>query len=159
MAVENYLFVNYYFRNGDYLQKYSDNENLKNLGCDSNNLWSFIVHGYRDTINTTWVSDMSNNLTKYRGGCIIIMDYAEYTTNPDYFLMVTQFEEIASVLYKKINQIIQEGFLLENGFMFGFSFGARLVFDVGVKFGGKIKRIDGRLEFLIINYFKLLNFF
>ena len=104
-----------------------------------------IVHGWLESPNhTIWIPDLIGNLTKYRGGCILVMDYHNYSKSPDYFTMYNQFDKIANVLYKKLFQILSEGFLPENGYMFGFSFGAHLVYDVGIKTNGTIAKIDSK---------------
>ena len=71
------------------------------------------------------------------------MDYYNYSKAPNYFVLVKNFPGISAVLLKKVNQLLGEGFSGDKGFIFGFSFGAHLAFDVGVKTDGQIERIDG----------------
>ena len=121
------------------------------MGCSSTDLWAFIVHGYRDSPqDSKWIPGIAGQLSKHRGGCVIVMDYRNYSLNSAYYTMVDQFGEIAAVLLKKVNQVLGEGFTADKGFFFGFSFGAELVFDVGIKLEGKIARIDGNAGWIIL---------
>ena len=86
---------------------------------------------------------MAARYSKYRGGCVIVMDYSHYTLNTEYSTLLGNFNGISAVLLKKVNQVLEEGFTADKGFLFGFSFGTELVFDVGIKTGGRISRIDG----------------
>ena len=113
------------------------------MGCAPNELWSFVIHGWRDGPSTSsWLPTLVENLNKYRGGCVIVMDFFNYSKAPDYFTLVNNFAGISTVLSKKLYQVLREGFLPKNGFMFGFSFGAHLVYDVGIRTNGTISRIN-----------------
>lgn len=74
------------------------------------------------------------------------MDYFNYS-KLGYYDMYYQFDGISNVLLMKVNQLYKEGFKPENGYMFGFSFGSHLVYDVGIKTGGQIARIDSKILF------------
>ena len=88
----------------------------------------------------------------YRGGCIILMDYSNYSTNPNYFLLVPQFEGISTVLLRFMQQLDNEGFDFGRGYMFGFSFGAHLAITTARAFGEKrFKDIDG--EYLFVFFY------
>ena len=71
------------------------------------------------------------------------MDNYNYSKVPNYFVLVKNFPGISAVLLKKINQLLGEGFSSDKGFIFGFSFGVHLAFDVGKTLNGQIERIDG----------------
>lgn len=80
-----------------------------------------------------------NNLMYHRGGCVIFMDYSNYSVVADYFVLTPRFFHLAGVLLRKIKQIGNYGKI----FMFGFSFGSRLCFEVGARLGSqRIDRID-----------------
>lgn len=70
----------------------------------------------------------------------MFVDYSNFGTNPDYFHIVgTDFAPISKVIGKKLVQIGNYSRI----FMFGFSFGARLVTEVGITTAnGTIGRID-----------------
>jgi hypothetical protein len=91
------------------------------------------------------VQDLVGNLTVYRGGCIIVMDYSNFSTNANYFALVPQFSDISDVLLRFLQKMDEEEFDFEqNGYMFGFSFGAHLAILTATKFGAKrFKEIDG----------------
>lgn len=115
-----------------------DND-LSSHGCEADGNYAIVVHGWKESIRTPWVIDMVRNLSFYRGGCVIFMDYSKYSIVADYFRLVRQFEGITAVLLRKVKQIANYDRL----FMFGFSFGARLCFEVGAQMGrGVIDRID-----------------
>lgn len=84
--------------------------------------------------------DTVTNLTHFRGGCVLFMDYSNFSIVPNYFQLTPHFRPIADTLYRKIMQINSNDRL----FMFGFSFGSRLCFEVGSRFPNenKIDRID-----------------
>lgn len=68
------------------------------------------------------------------------MDYSKYSKTGNYFALVGHFKGISQTLVKKILQATEK---FENVFMFGFSFGSRLVFEAGSKIGYQlIDRID-----------------
>lgn len=120
------------------------NKTLTSQGCDPSGKFSIITHGWTENIKRHWVPDLISNLTFFRGGCVIFMDYYTFSKNPYYFAMVVQFANISNVLLNKLKQLEKEGIQDDNLFLFGFSFGARLVFDAGINFGvQRIKYIDG----------------
>lgn len=120
-----------YFRLSDDIWAYSADNNLTDFGCDPNGAFALIVHGWLESNNTEWVSELIDNLLIYRGGCIIFMDYSPHSRTPftafDYFGLVPKFGEISRVLLKKLHQMEREGLNPDNWFLFGFSFGAQLV--------------------------------
>lgn len=71
------------------------------------------------------------------------MDYAKYSVVQNYFTLVSQFQPLSTILLNKLIELESKGFDPKMGFLFGFSFGARLVMDAARKFGvQKIKEID-----------------
>lgn len=70
------------------------------------------------------------------------MDYSTYS-RLDYGRLVRLFNPIVEVLKFKLFELEGYGFNPDNGYMFGFSFGARLVAEAGLRFGERrIKEID-----------------
>lgn len=84
--------------------------------------------------------DTITNLTRFRGGCVLFMDYSNYSIVANYFHLTPYFQPIADVLHRKIMQINSHDRL----FLFGFSFGSRLCLEAGSRLGlpPKISRID-----------------
>lgn len=71
------------------------------------------------------------------------MDYAKYSQAQNYFTLVSHFQPLSTILLNKLVQMESEGFDPKKGFLFGFSFGARLVMDAARKFGvQKVREID-----------------
>lgn len=72
------------------------------------------------------------------------MDYYNHSNAP-YGILVSKFFKISDVLVKKLQQFKDEGFDFDKGFMFGFSFGGRLVTHAGIRMNGEIAEIDSKL--------------
>lgn len=104
------------------------------------------MHGWLESIETEWVSELIKNLQYYRGGCIIFMDYSNHSIVSDYFTLVRKFNPITNVLLKKLHQLDGQGFSEDKMFLYGFSFGAQLVIHSGILFGeNRIAEIDGEM--------------
>jgi len=122
-------------------------------GCDPNGNFSIVVHGWLESINTTWANSTVFNLLQYRGGCVFFMDYSAYSKVEYYYKLVSHFTGISNSLLRKVNQIGRNDQL----YLFGFSFGSRLCMDVGVKVGNQsISRMDlceraGEYQVLVVN--------
>lgn len=77
----------------------------------------------------------------YRGGCVICMDYSAY--NNDYGYLLSNYKAIAQVLTDKLNALRNQSFRSRDAYLFGFSFGSRLISKAGIDFGPKeIGNID-----------------
>lgn len=123
------------------------NQTLESQGCKSNESFALATHGWLASKNDPWVAPLIDNLINHRGGCIIIMDYSKIGNIVNYFALTPHFANISAVLLKKLKQLESENFDPAKGFMFGFSFGARLVIDAASKFGfQRFKNIDGKME-------------
>lgn len=132
------LFASSFYRSRQ-LAVTTFDQDLATLDCSTNGNYSMIVHGWWESIKTPWVMDMVEKLASHRGGCILFMDYSNYSYVPEYLRLSAQFRSISNVLLKKVRQVGN----YERLFMFGFSFGARLCFEVGAKIGNQtIDRID-----------------
>lgn len=122
------------------------NNSISALGCDPAEKFAIVAHGWQQNIHSPWVQNLIRNLTYYRGGCVMFMDYDFFARKIDYLWLADQFRPIAAVLWKKLKQFEYEGFTDDNGYMFGFSFGSRLVIEAGYHFGvNRLKNIDGKL--------------
>lgn len=118
-----------------------------------------IVHGFQESCNTFWVKELrkskklfnyifitdNNNyqaliifnldLIEHRGGCIICMDYSAY--NDDYRYLILKFKSIARVLKNKLDELRDKSFSSNQAYLFGFSFGSRLISRAAIEFGPK----------------------
>lgn len=138
------FFNIFIFRNSTSF-KWKWNEPLSEKGCDTSGKLAFIAHGWRESLSSPWVKDTISNLSTFRGGCVIVIDYSFYGNNANYVSLRTNFDAISNVLTKRLVALENEGFDPDNWFMFGHSAGARLVIDAAVNFGHKkIKEIDGK---------------
>lgn len=103
------------------------NEDISDSGCRRDGNISLIVHGWLESSDTAWVNDMTREFLDFRGNCVVFMDYGFFTRRP-YVNLRTNFMQISDVLRRKIVRIGN----YENMVLFGFSFGARLVMNVGI---------------------------
>lgn len=88
---------------------------------------------------------MVENLQRYRGGCVIFMDYSNHSIVQEYFTLVRKFDALSDVLVRKLFQLEAQGLNPDNLFMYGFSFGAQLVINAGNLYGQqRIAEIDGK---------------
>lgn len=92
------------------------------------------------------VLDLLNN----REGCLICMDYSDY--NKEYPFLITHFKHITKVLVDKLICLRDKGMRLGDSYLFGFSYGARLIAragnDIGPKQLGIIHRSYNLIFFL-----------
>lgn len=122
----------------------STEANLTSFGCHTEGKVAIVVHGWKESIETEWVSDLIGNLLEYRGGCILFMDYSNHSMVQEYFDLVGKFYPLSTVLLEKLLELETQGFNPDNLFMYGFSFGGQLVIYTGALYGDqKIAQIDG----------------
>ncbi|XP_049539860.1 uncharacterized protein LOC125953985 [Anopheles darlingi] len=122
----------------------NDDERLLNdTNCTADERFALIVHGWRENCyEVPWVKELRNNLQKFRGGCIACMDYSAYSSG-GYGGLVARFRDIRDILLRTVQQLRYEGVEYGRMFLFGFSFGAQLVLDVGNRVGSnELEAID-----------------
>lgn len=79
------------------------------------------------------------------------MDYGAY--DDDYGFLVRNYRQIANVLTDKLIALETHMFRARTSYLFGFSFGARLIAKSGIDFGPqKLGRIDCEYMNYIISY-------
>ncbi|GAB0089200.1 hypothetical protein DMENIID0001_037040 [Sergentomyia squamirostris] len=119
-------------------------KNPVDLGlCKADDDLAVIVHGWMESCSQEWLVDLVSNLTIYRGGCIICMDYSHFANNPDYFSLVDQFNDIREVLHEQLVNYGDSGLNANKTYMFGFSMGAHLCLQAASMLGERIvKEID-----------------
>jgi hypothetical protein len=100
--------------------------------CDVDGKFAIVVHGWTETCYGSSYSTLIANLQRVRGGCILCMDYRDYSITIDYAGLVKNYEGIESVLVDKLTQLKDEGFQPNKGYMYGFSFGAHLVINSAI---------------------------
>lgn len=86
------------------------------------------------------------DLKKYRPGCVVYVDYAQYISSFFYPGSVAAFDGIKAVVEKELQLFFDHGIQPGNTFFFGFSYGGQMALHIGRDFslsGKKIKRIDG----------------
>lgn len=127
--------------NGEYGLVHEQNNTLP---CSVSEKYSIIVHGWRESCGATeWVSELTKKLHKYRGGCIMCMDYGQIADR--YRVLLTHFNLLHGALTTMLAQLEEIGFDPDNAFLFGFSFGARIVTQGAGNYGfQRIAKIDGK---------------
>lgn len=86
----------------------------------------------------------STEIGTYRGGCIICMDYTKYAAE-SYVRLVRVFEPIAQILTMQLHLLDYMGFDMNNGYLFGFSYGGQLATEAGRRIGVKrLREIDSK---------------
>lgn len=63
------------------------------------------------------------------------MDYSDY--NSDYPYLISHYTSVAKVLTDKLMELRGKGFRLSDAYLFGFSYGARLITRAGNEIGYK----------------------
>lgn len=63
------------------------------------------------------------------------MDYGEYDS--DYGFLLSNFKQIAKVLVDKLNVLHSMSFRSDLAYLFGFSYGARIIVEAANEFGPK----------------------
>jgi acetyl esterase/lipase len=118
---------------------------LTPYGCDVNGKFAFIVHGWVGS-KQAWQRALVEKLLKYRGGCVIVLNWGRYSDNINYELVVLlHWPRVTNLLTQKLRQLEAEGVSPDNIFMYGHSLGGRMVIQAGIYFGkGKIAQIDGQ---------------
>lgn len=95
-----------------------------------------------------WMEGLVKKLLKYRGGCVIVMNWGKYSDSIFYdYVIHKDLPRVSTVLVRRLKQLENEGVSGDNIFLYGHSLGARLVIDAGIHFGKqKIGSIDGMFD-------------
>lgn len=103
-------------------------------GCDPNQNFSIVTHGWLGS-TAAWIPDLIGNLSAVRQGCVIFMNYSYYSDRLNYFDTISYFEPISKLMTKKLVQLRDGGADNDKIFMFGFSFGGRIVIEAALNYG------------------------
>jgi hypothetical protein len=104
----------------------SEDENFAKDVCEPNEKYAIVTHGWKESCNTEWIVKLIANLEIFRGGCIICMDYSRFATIRQYGGLVKGFPYVVRRLREKLLLLQTEGFSPDNGYFFGFDFGAQV---------------------------------
>jgi hypothetical protein len=112
--------------------------------CSPEDKFAFIVHGWLSA-SRTWPQELLKKLQKYRGGCIIIVNWGKFSEETNYAKIVSDYlYGVSAVITSRLQHLEAEGVNPDDIFMYGHSMGGRLVIDAAINFGkGKIGQIDG----------------
>lgn len=88
---------------------------------------------------------MFSDLEDFRGDCVICMNYG-VVGSTRYFGLVKNVDVLAEILVEKLLALEKLGFSPSNGYMYGFSYGARIAILAGIIYGPqRLDEIDGKL--------------
>lgn len=74
------------------------------------------------------------------------MDYGYYADDA-FIRLVRHFDQIVGILTQNLLELRDQGFDMNNGYMFGFSFGGQLVTEAGRRIGNQqISNIDSKYD-------------
>lgn len=160
---KNIIFHGYDASGRTFTSTFNNDATMLQYCIISHNI-TIITHGWEENLQSVWAQHMIANFTAVRGGCVLFMDYgygffleeettlfeqrelflfSRYYGQGPYLSLYSNFRSITQVLTKKLQQLSQLGFDPVNFFMFGFSFGAHLVFEGAYKYGHrKVGRVD-----------------
>ncbi|XP_037043896.1 uncharacterized protein LOC119079910 isoform X2 [Bradysia coprophila] len=140
----NKIYFNYYNNTGEliYHTTIRKLENFASTECDPKGKFAIVVPGWQESCDEPWVQELISKLNHYRGGCIMCMNFSTYA-NDRYVRLVRSFDAIAHVLHIHLLELERIGFDMTEGYLFGFSFGGRLVCEAARRLGIRvIKDID-----------------
>ncbi|XP_065080224.1 uncharacterized protein LOC135703043 [Ochlerotatus camptorhynchus] len=139
------LTLTIFYRQLNELVYLSENDtDFAENGCNPDDQFAIVLHGWRDGPTKDWVIDLLSNLTSYRDGCNMFMSYGNNSRVMNYFQdLYPNFDLLVNSLTRHLRRLEAVGFDPSRGFMFGFSFGANLALEAGRRFGlQRIGRID-----------------
>ncbi|XP_055597468.1 uncharacterized protein LOC129747337 [Uranotaenia lowii] len=143
---EEGILFKYYNSTRDVVHAFSFATNKSyeyDVSCNPSEKFAIVVFGWKVGCDKYFVQDLIGNLTKHRGGCVICMDYDVFAQVPSYLRLRGQKTQIQNILKRKLQFLEAEGFNPDNGYLYGFSFGANMVLEAAKEFGvKKIKQID-----------------
>ena len=123
------------------------NTSISEQGCDVQGKFAIFTHGWIGSSNI-WIYDMLSNLTHYRSGCVIFMNYSYYSDRDNYLECVSLYKIVSRVLTRKLKQLRDGGVKADQIYMFGYSLGARVVIEAALNFGiNQVGQIDRKLKF------------
>nr|KAF6474667.1 lipase H [Rousettus aegyptiacus] len=105
---------------------------------------TFIVHGYRPTGSPpVWMGGLVEGLLSVEDMNVVVVDWIRGATTIIYTYASDKTGEVAKILKKFIDKMLEEGASLDNIYMIGVSLGAHISGFVGKMFDGQLGRITG----------------
>jgi Lipase len=89
---------------------------------------------------------LADKFLKYRGGCVVVVNWGKYSDDPIYPLVVMlHWKQVSNAFTRRLKQINREGVSPDDIHLYGHSLGARMVIDAGISFGpNTIATVDGQ---------------
>uniref|UniRef100_A0A336MCU2 CSON015091 protein n=1 Tax=Culicoides sonorensis TaxID=179676 RepID=A0A336MCU2_CULSO len=99
--------------------------------------YSIVIPGWREHCSTSYVRKAIKNLHKFRGGCVICMDYTNYSFTQNYKCLYNAFKEIRYSLYLFYLMLEKGGVQFKDLYVFGHSFGSQIALQASTMIGNK----------------------
>lgn len=107
---------------------------------DFNNSIAFLIHGWTDSVNRTWMSNIIMDFAKYTNSNVCAVDWS-YLALVDYNLAVKNTKIVANVLGEFITYLIECKFNKKEITLIGHSLGGQIAGYTGKIFNGKLSHI------------------
>ncbi|XP_077862507.1 inactive pancreatic lipase-related protein 1-like [Saccoglossus kowalevskii] len=122
----------------------SNPDTLTSSNFNESYLSKFIIHGWMESYNTTWVQDMKNELLHHGNYNIVLVDWEEGANNPRYKLSADNTDRTGAEIYHfiKFIQNVYVGYSESRVHLIGFSLGAQVSGATGMRMP-TIARITG----------------
>jgi hypothetical protein len=134
--------INRNLQDGFYYGK--NNSALWNI-CQPDQNVSVAIHGWKENINSFYGWTLINNLLELRGGCVIFVEYSNYSTSYAFLTNNKTYNQISQVIVEQLLNLTEKGFNLNSSIIVGFSYGSRQAFNIGLMLRVKgilLERID-----------------
>lgn len=129
---------NFYFRLRSTF-KWESGSSLKALGCNASEKFTLVLHGFH---NAT-VGPVIEKFLKYRGGCVIFVDYAKCIAMKNYFKTLLTWKSVVPVVAQRLTDMEKDGIPSGNILLYAFSLGTRIAVEAALMFGkGKLEALD-----------------
>ncbi|XP_069128274.1 pancreatic lipase-related protein 2-like [Argopecten irradians] len=103
----------------------------------------FVIHGFTNNINSTWMYEMKDELLKTEPMNVIVVAWGPGATFPDYFQAVANTRMVGTQVRLMIDQMVLTGAKLTDFHLIGHSLGAHTSGYTGYLLHGKLGRISG----------------
>ncbi|XP_060081627.1 pancreatic lipase-related protein 2-like [Ylistrum balloti] len=103
----------------------------------------FIIHGFTNNINTTWMYQMKDELLKVEPMNVVVVAWGPGAAFPDYFQAVANTRMVGTQMRLMIDQMVLTGASLADFHLIGHSLGAHTSGYTGYLLHGKLARISG----------------
>jgi hypothetical protein len=127
----NDVYFNVINRNSTGGYYYGRNNSILPITCQSTQPVTVAIHGWQESIKSFYGWTLINNFLKLRGGCVIFVEYSNYSMDYAFLATNATYNQISQAITEQLLNLTANGFDLSDAIMVGFSYGARLAISVG----------------------------